>query len=160
VRYEDLARDPEAVMRIVFAFLGEQFDPRIVAESERRLATTVSADAPLTKQVLQPIKIQAGAAYELLNRQQRARVAAVVADVTVPLGYPRPQRRQVLAGAVLNTVHWPRVWISVVRIRAADRWADPAKRRATLPRLREERVQRRLAKEAARRSAGAGRAAG
>jgi hypothetical protein len=154
VRYEDLAREPAAVMAVVFAFLGEDFDPQILADEERRLATLGSTTSPLTKQVLQPIEIQQGAAHDLLSRQQRARVAAAVAPIMPALGYAAPPARLVAAGRVANVVFWPGFTIRMLRRRALNKWGSAERRRAVLGRYRDAQLQRRLAKEAARRSTG------
>jgi hypothetical protein len=145
VRYEDLARDPEAQMKVVFAFLEEEFDPSILHDRGRRLATLGSTTSPLTQQVLEPIAMTAPASDALLRRRDRARIAAVVAGVMPALGYPSPSRGLVAEGRAVNAVLWP--WLSL-RMK---------KRRVMLTSLDrskqlEAQRRRREAKAAARRS--------
>jgi hypothetical protein len=146
-------------MAVVFAFLGEDFDPAIITDQERRVATLGSRNSPLTEAVLQPIRMaETPASNHLLSWQQRARVVAAVAPLMPTLGYPQPPRRLVVAGRAANMVFWPRIAARLLRRKALDRWGSPARRRAEMWQRRDEQVQRRMQKQAARRSAADDRA--
>jgi hypothetical protein len=152
IRYEDLAREPEAVMAKVFAFLHEDFDPGFIADHDRRLATLGTTSSPLTKQVLQPIRIGAPIAEELLPDKAIAQITAAVADMMPALGYPSPPPEVVRAGRRANAVVGP--WL---RIRfAVGRWRvlHGRNRQEANERRRAERLRRRQEKAALRRGTG------
>jgi hypothetical protein len=94
-----------------------------------------------------------GAADKLLSPQQKARVTAAVAPLMPTLGYPPPSGRIVATGRAVNAVFWPGFMARMLRRRASNRWGDADKRRQASHRRRDAQLQRRLAKQAASRSA-------
>jgi hypothetical protein len=109
VRYEDLARDPAAVLTIVFAFLREEFDPGVLTDASRRQSVLTAEVIPWQARVLEPIEPpQEGRWREKLSWQQRARTAAILGDMLPALGYLPPRPSTVRLGAALNVVALPR----------------------------------------------------
>jgi hypothetical protein len=144
VRYEDLTRDPEAVLRVVCAYLGETFAPEMLDDPGRRSATIAAGAAPWQSRVLEPVvPARTGRWRESLSRRERSQVAAVVAPLLPSLGHQPPRRTTVAAGHVLNLVSAP------TRLpEAVERWAVSA--RARTPERRYAEVQRYLARIAGR----------
>jgi hypothetical protein len=135
VRYEDLARDPEAVLTVLFAFLGEEFDPGVLDPGRRR---TVLSPVVISWQqnVLGPIKPpESGAWRQRMNWHERARTSAVVAPLIGPLGYDEPAPRTVLVGRALNAASAPVDWMRRRRLARAMR-------RLRTPELRYETAMR------------------
>ncbi|MEA2123502.1 MAG: hypothetical protein QOI80_284, partial [Solirubrobacteraceae bacterium] len=88
IRYEDLTRDPAAVLELVCAFLGEPYAPAMVDDPSLRAGTVTSVGAPWQQRALAGIvPAQEGRWREQLGRRQKASVHAVVAPVLAPLGY-------------------------------------------------------------------------
>jgi hypothetical protein len=71
-----------------------------------------------------------------------------------------PSPRLVAAGRAFNVVFWPRFTFRMLRRRAFNRFGSADKRRVASRRRRDAQVERRLAKQAARRSADNGHTAG
>jgi hypothetical protein len=119
VRYEDLSRDPEATMRVVFAFLGELFDPALVSDLSRR-ETAITLDVPWQTRVREPVQPVAEGGWRSKLRGGQARVVQAHLHREIALlGYQRAPRRDVAIGTAM-----------VVRARLAQRF------RARLSRLR------------------------
>ncbi|MFL6238317.1 MAG: sulfotransferase family protein [Actinomycetes bacterium] len=103
IRYEDLARAPAPVMREVFAFLDEEFDPAVLTEPERRQATVPPVDRGWLANVLGPIRPpEEGVWRRELSRVDQLRVAAIVAPFLPGLGYEPARDGDVIAGRVVN----------------------------------------------------------
>jgi hypothetical protein len=88
VRYEDLARQPEAVLRLVCAFAGEDYDPGMLDPARRGQALMPAAS--WQAQAAQPIAQVTSKWHSKLGRADRVRVQAVVSDLLAPYGYPEP----------------------------------------------------------------------
>jgi hypothetical protein len=133
IRYEDLARDPQAVMGVVFAFLGEKFDGAAVTDIDRRRAALPPVVVPWQAKILQPIKAPEEGAYRArMNWHQRARIAAIVGDMLPSLGYLPPQPGTVRLGRLLNAATKPRDYLRRRRVRAAaGRLRTPEQRYTT-----------------------------
>src|SRR3954470_3495816 len=56
IRYEDLAAEPAAVLRVVFAFLGEDFDPASIEDPTKRQASIPPMAKRWQARVLEPIR--------------------------------------------------------------------------------------------------------
>ncbi len=124
IRYEDLTRDPDAVLRTVFAYLREDHDPAIIDDLDARTATVADVVAPWQGAALRPVA-PARRRSDELTRWQRARVNAVVHEVLAPLGYPDVSTTAVIAGHVLNVLRLPEAlpearWALRVRIAGRD----------------------------------------
>jgi hypothetical protein len=101
LRYEDLTRDPEAVLRVVCAFLGEQYDPAMLDDPSRRRGTVPAVAADWQAQALEAVRpVSEGAWRERLSRADQARVNAVVGSVLGALGYEAPGVRERARGLV------------------------------------------------------------
>jgi hypothetical protein len=85
VRYEDLAGEPEALLRVVCAFLGEDYDPGMLDPARRGQALMPSAtwQAEAAKAIA-PAKSKWRAK---LGAADRLRVQAVASDLLAPYGY-------------------------------------------------------------------------
>ncbi len=85
IRYEDSVTDPEPVLRQLFSFLGEPWDPVVLRyyEQPRDLAGESSSE-----QVSQPIYTRAiGRWQHDLSPEQRAIIKEVIGDLLIDLGY-------------------------------------------------------------------------
>jgi hypothetical protein len=133
IRYEDLARDPQAVMGVVFAFLGEEFDGTAVTDIDRRRAALPPVVVPWQAKILEPIKAPEEGAYRSrMNWHQRARIAAIVGDMLPSLGYLPPQLSTVALGRALNIATKPRDYLRRRRVRsAAEKLRTPEQRYTT-----------------------------
>src|SRR3954467_5975754 len=87
IRYEDLAREPHAVLTQGFAFLGEDFAPEILTDPERRRSVLTATVVPWQAKVLEPIRAPESNWRKKMNPRQRARVTAIVGDMLPGLGY-------------------------------------------------------------------------
>jgi hypothetical protein len=88
IRYEDLTREPEAVMRLVCAFIGEEYDPAMVTDASRRRGTVPAVAAGWQGRALDHVQpARAGGWTERLGRLDQLRVNAVVGSMLMPLGY-------------------------------------------------------------------------
>lgn len=121
IRYEDLCDDPDAVMRLVFSHLREDFDPAILDDPARREAALAPVAAP-HQRLEQPITPGARGG----SRLQRARVAATTHDLLPGLGYPAASSRAIAVGRLANAVTVPTAW-------RAARWRWRARRAARDP---------------------------
>ena len=107
IRYEDLVDDPEAVMRVVFAFLGESFDPAILDDPARR-RPALAPVAARHQRLEEPIAARPGP--DPGSRLLRTRVAAVTHRLMPGLGYPLPSPATRALGHAANTVLAPASW--------------------------------------------------
>ena len=108
IRYEDLSREPEPVLRLVFTFLGEDFDPGVLTDLSRRRPAVPEIAGSLLDSVLDPIRAPDDSSWrQVLPRSQRARVSALVGNVCPSFGYEAPRQSTMLAGRALNAVHGP-----------------------------------------------------
>ena len=104
VRYEDLTREPEVVLRRICHFLDEAFHPHMLDPEERRQSGTVTAAAaPWQARALNPVTSDRQGRYaRVLTPWQRASVASVVRGELAALGYEPARSRTVAVGAVVN----------------------------------------------------------
>lgn len=126
IRYEDLASDPEPVLRQVFAFLNEDFESAVLSDVQARKLSIAHTDAPWSRRALEPVG-GPSRSRRSLSRMQIARVAAVVADVLAPLGYPAASRKAAAIGRVVNVALSAQALPSVLwglRVRFARRDPD------------------------------------
>ena len=130
VRYEDLTRDPEAVLRTVFAFLGEDFDQGAVTDMTRRRPTIAKSAAPWQARVLEPVTTsRQGRWQERLTRAQRIAVTATIGDLLPALGYrPSSRRDRMVARAALPVLALDDVATDRRHRRVAARATTPAER--------------------------------
>jgi hypothetical protein len=109
IRYEDLTRDPEATLGQVFAFLGEEFDPTVLTDPERRRSVLTATVVPWQAKVLEPIRpAEEGQWRKRMNWKQRARVSAIVGDMLPGLGYVVARPAAIRVGHLLNAAMAPR----------------------------------------------------
>lgn len=90
VRYEDLARDPEALLRVVCAFIGEDYDLGMLDPARRGQALVPSATWQV--QAAQPIAPATSKWRAKLGAADRVRVQAVVSELLAPYGYAAPSK--------------------------------------------------------------------
>lgn len=103
VRYEDLSRDPAAVMRLVCAFVGEEYDSEMVNDASRRHGTVPAVAAPWQGRALERIQpAREGGWVAQLSRLDQLRVNAVVDSMLMPLGYGRGDTRTRLLSMALK----------------------------------------------------------
>ena len=109
IRYEDLVADPGSVLRMVCAFLHEDFDPAMLDPAARSdSGTVVDAAAPWQDGVAEPIEASRVGRYaDVLSRRNRCLIAPAVDREMVALGYETPRRRTVVAGRVLRPLELP-----------------------------------------------------
>src|SRR5436190_2728102 len=109
VRYEDLVNDPETVLRLVCAFLQEDFDPAMLDPAERGASgTVVGAAAPWQERVATPIgPSRVGRHAEVLSRRDRWLIAPMLDRELGALGYDSPRRRAIAAGWLLRPTQLP-----------------------------------------------------
>jgi hypothetical protein len=88
VRYEDLARDPEAVLRLICTFIGDDYDPGMLDSARRGQALMPSAS--WQAQAAQPIAPVASKWRAKLKPADRVRVQAIARDLLAPYGYAEP----------------------------------------------------------------------
>jgi hypothetical protein len=142
IRYEDLARDFEATLSLVCAFLGEGLTAEMLVNPERRLPTIAAAAAPWHGTVLEQRPPPVSGSYRSrLRADRRARVAATIGGVIPALGYPRARRSTVLGGHALNALAWPAELpsaLGALRLRATAR--TPAARHRALQRYMRQRA--------------------
>lgn len=88
VRYEDLARQPEAVLRLVCAFVGENYDEGMLDPARRGRALMPSAGwQAQAAQAIAPVTSKWRAR---LSAADRVRVQAIACDLLAPYGYDAP----------------------------------------------------------------------
>lgn len=108
IKYEELAADPSVWLAAVFAFLGEDFDPGVLDDPERRRATVMPVASRWLGKVLEPIKApREGAWRENLSRLAQIRVAPVLAPLLPQFGYAPSPTAQVLGGRIVNALAAP-----------------------------------------------------
>jgi LPS sulfotransferase NodH len=108
IRYEDLAREPAAVLPQVFSFLGEDFDAGVVTDVDRRRSTVMPVATGWLGKVLEPITPPAeGAWRDTLPRAAQLRMAPIVGPLLARLGYPPSTSGEAAAGRALNAVRAP-----------------------------------------------------
>lgn len=126
VRYEDLTRDPEAVLRVIFAFIGELYEPEILTDPRRRRSTIAKAAAPWQQRALEKITpAQFGGWRTNLDRRDQFVVQAIVHRELPMLGYASPSKRAVALGRLLDQP--VRMWQAVRGIVVRHRLRDPAR---------------------------------
>lgn len=129
IRYEDLTRDPVAVLRPVMAFLGEDFEPAVVSDPTLRRPTVARRAAPWQQRVLDDIE-PARPRRDELGPIDRRRVAAAVADVLQWWGYDPPPTGEVRTGRVLEALAAPAKVVSRGReLRHRRLGRDPVRRK-------------------------------
>jgi hypothetical protein len=102
VRYEDLARDPAAVLRLVCSFLGEEYEPSMLDDPALRRATVPAVASGWQGQALGAVvPPREGAWRSALSRADARRVHAVVGSMLAPLGYSPPSVGELVAAAPL-----------------------------------------------------------
>jgi hypothetical protein len=144
VRYEDLTSDPEAVVRSICCFVGEDYEPAMISAPERRATTIAPIAAPWQEGVLEPISVNRQGRYrESLSPLRRAIVASAAHSQLLVLGYSPSRRREIALG------HVARAMLTPV---AAARAASTALRRQRLrtPEDRYRETQRYLRRVASR----------
>jgi hypothetical protein len=109
VRYEDLVNEPEAVLRLVCAFLQEDFDPAMLDPAARSASgTVVEAAAPWQDRVATPIGTSRVGRYaDVLNRRDRCLIAPVLERELETFGYDRSRPRTVVGGWLLRPTELP-----------------------------------------------------
>lgn len=105
VRYEDLTRDPETILRRVCDFLGEPFAPQMVSERGSRVVSDFGR--PWQDRVAAPVGAAPPGWRQRMRPHDRARVAAVVARELALLGYSPPRPSTVATGRLLNVLLAP-----------------------------------------------------
>lgn len=141
IRYEDLVRDPEAVLRVVLAFLDEPWDPRVLEDASARTTALSRVAAPFQARLLDRPSPR-DVPHETWERGARARTVAITHDLLEPLGYATARPAARVAGHALNVANAHR--------RLPDlrwRWEAMRARRdpARLPALVERYQQRAIA---------------
>ena len=105
VHYEDLTAEPEATLRLVCTFLGEEFAPEMLSDVARRRPTLAPAAAPWQARALEEISTSSQGTWRArLSRVDRLQVAGVVAAYLEPLGYAPARPRSVRLGRAMNSV--------------------------------------------------------
>jgi hypothetical protein len=142
IRYEDLARDFEATLSLVCAFLGEGLTAEMLTNPERRLPTIASAASPWHGTVVEQRPAPTPGGYrKRLRADRRARVAATMGGLIPALGYPAARWSTVLAGHMVNALAWPAelpAAVGSLRVRATSR--TPAARHQALQRYMRQRA--------------------
>jgi len=106
VRYEELTRDPDGVLRAICAFLGEVYDPEMTTDRSRRKGTVASVVAPWQARALDAIApSREGGWRDRLSRLDRARIAAILSPEIASLRYQPFPPADALAGRCLR-VAW------------------------------------------------------
>jgi hypothetical protein len=127
IRYEDLTRDPAAVLRVVCAFLGEEYDSVMLDDPSLRSGTVPAVASPWQARALTPV-VPAGEGgwRQRLRRIDQVRVNAVVGSMLAPLGYQPPSARAKVLGLPLGVAETlRRTW---ARIRPARPPLTPEER--------------------------------
>jgi LPS sulfotransferase NodH len=94
IRYEDLTRDPQAVMRLVCTFIGEDYDEAMVSDPSRRRGTVATVARGWQGRALGRVEpARQGGWDDRLGRVDQLRVNAIVESMLRPLGYQPPTRR-------------------------------------------------------------------
>ena len=94
VRYEDLTRDPVAVMRLVCGFVDEDFEATMVDDPSRRTGAVAAVAGEWQGRALDSVEpAREGRWRERLSRTDQMRVNAVVGPMLGALGYVEPGPR-------------------------------------------------------------------
>jgi Sulfotransferase family len=126
IRYEDLTRNPAAVLRVVCAFLGERYDPMMLNAS-RRKDTVAKVVAPWQGRALSGIEpALEGGWKSRLSRIDRLRVNAIVGSTLAPLGYEPPSTRARLVSSPFRLAG--RLRSAPLRLRRGSRPLTPEQR--------------------------------
>lgn len=107
VRYEDLAAEPEDVMRGVCAFLGEDFPEQLVTASRSDTSAIPASTTPWQREAAEPIRAPQSSWVNRLDLRQRALVCAIVADLLPVLDYPPSPANLVRIGQLLRPTTLP-----------------------------------------------------
>ncbi len=143
ISYEDLSRDPETVMRLVFAFLGEEFDRDVISDRSRRATALPVALGSMLDDVLEPIRASDDDKWrEAFPARVRAQIAAIVGDLCPLLGYPPPQAATMRLGRPLKALAMPAERVRARRLRRTMSKLTPQMRHDNIVREQIERVQR------------------
>jgi Sulfotransferase family len=91
VRYEDLTRDPESVLRQVCVFLGEEYDENMLDPARRGGA--IFRVAEWQHRAAEPVATPQSMNWpKVLSRVDRLRVQAFTSELLEPFGYNAPSR--------------------------------------------------------------------
>ena len=144
VRYEDLVAEPESVLRVVCAFLREDFDPAMLdPEARSASGTVVEAAAPWQEGVATPIRRSSVGRYvDDLSRRDRCLMAPVISGAAAAFGYDAPRRRAVLAGRVLRPLELPGDVRRAIRHLRMRRRLAPEQRHAATAEMLDAGLQR------------------
>ncbi len=135
VRYEDLAHDPCATMRLVCAFLGETFEPEMISDlSRRKSVLPANVSMKQLTGALEEVKPREPTWRRDLKPLLRSRIAHIVEPLLPGLGYQVPSRKTLVVGASLNAVCKPTDRLAEWRVRRAVKRAGVAQTK-TLPAL-------------------------
>jgi hypothetical protein len=103
VRYEDLTRAPEEVLRSICDFLGEPFADEMILDPSLRGATVAPTAAPWQSRALEAIvPAVEGGWRKRLGLSDRARIAKILHREIEAFGYERATRLELLMGKVLE----------------------------------------------------------
>ncbi|MGH2759169.1 MAG: sulfotransferase family protein, partial [Actinomycetota bacterium] len=126
LRYEDLTRDPEAVLRVVFAFLGERYEPEILSDPDRRRDTIAPSAAPWQRRALEAVTPPTPSGWRTrLSRRDRLIVQSVFDRELAVLGYSQAPRKAIVAGRVLDQPI--RAWDAIRKRWVGRRLGDPSR---------------------------------
>lgn len=143
VRYEDVVRDPEIVLRGICAFLGEDFDDAMLDPSRRGTSGTVAdAAAPWQSRVAHEIDTSSVGRHQALPIRQRVLVAAALRHELAPLGYDPPRMRAVVAGLLARPLEAPRDVRRATRYMKMRRRLAPHQRHAAVQEMIAEGLRR------------------
>lgn len=107
IRYEDLARTPAPILQEVCAFLGEEFDERMIASVDERATAVAPSEPDWQAEAVAAVRPPRREWDQRLSLVQRALVSAAVRDTVTAFGYPRVSRRWTLAAGVLAPLRLP-----------------------------------------------------
>lgn len=143
VSYEDLVADPLAVMTGVFAFLGEEFDPVIVTDPERRAVAGASPRSSLANRVRRPIDAAVTeSSIDRLSPGGRRVVDGVIGGYLPKLGYdPLPMRERLTS----EPIRWALSPLVLTRRgyrQLRERLSTPKRRYERFVREEQERAER------------------
>ena len=131
IRYEDLVADPGAVLRVVCAFLGEEFAPAMLSPRARGESGSVVAGATWQANVAMPIETSRVHRYsDVLTLRDRCLIAPVIQREVAVLGYEAPRRRAVVVGRLLRPLELPHDAVRAVHHLRMRRRLAPAQRHA------------------------------
>jgi hypothetical protein len=103
VTFEDLIREPEAVLRVVTAFLHEEYVPEMLSLRSTAQQTVAPVAMAWQGGALGAIdQSRHGRWRDDLSRRQRSQVEAVVHRELQVLGYPLARGRRVAYGILVN----------------------------------------------------------